>query len=216
MPDATVIRPPLADRLRERALRHRRVVALGQFAVTGERVPRRHRMLAETLREGPHEYVVDLGCGDAPLLRFVAPARYVGVDGHPESLVAGRAAHAGPGREFVLADLGEADLRPYRGADAVVVSSVTHHLDDAGVRALLRRVADQVRPRRILLQDAQAAGPLAGLVAALDDGDHLRTKEELERLLADDFETRLRWTYDNPLHSFHQFLYELRPRGAAR
>jgi SAM-dependent methyltransferase len=205
---------PARPTLYERALAHRRLVALGQFAVTGERLPRRHRLLAEALREGEHRFVVDLGCGNAPLLRFAAPERYVGIDAHEPSLAAGRHEHSGPGREFVLGELTEVDLTPFRGADAVVVSSVTHHLPDGEVVRLLDRVAAQVAPRRILLQDAQPTGPLGPLVEALDDGDHLRPRAELERLLRPHFDTRLLWTYDNPLRSFHQFLLELRPRAS--
>ena len=190
-------------------------MAAAQFAVTGERVPRRHRLLAESLRDGKRDFVVDLGCGSAPLLGFVAPARYVGVDEHGPSLEQGRRLHDGPGREFVLSPLDEVDLTRWRGADVVVVSSVTHHLDDEEALALLERVGRDVSPPRILLQDAEASGVLGPLVSYLDDGDHLRSSASLETLLASGFETRCLWTYDNPLRSFHQFLLELRPRSAA-
>jgi SAM-dependent methyltransferase len=207
--------PRVLDRLRERALRNRRLVAAAQFAVTGERVPRRLPLLAGSVREGRHDFVLDLGCGSAPLLGFVVPRRYVGVDEHGPSLEQGRRLHEGPGREFVLAPLAEVDLTRWRGADVAVVSSVTHHLDDAEAVRLLERVARDVAPARILLQDAEASGPLGPLVSYLDDGDHLRSRETLEALLAPGFETRCLWTYDNPLRSFHQFLLELRPRVTA-
>jgi SAM-dependent methyltransferase len=184
-------------------------VAIGQFAVTGERMPRRHRLLAEAIAAGPHETVVDLGCGNAPLLRFVSPTQYVGIDGHAPSLDAGRGEHAGPGREFVLADLTLVALTPWRGVDVAVISSVTHHLADREVVELLDRVWEQLEPGRMLVQDAEAIGPLGPLVTALDDGDHLRPRAELERLLTPRYRTQLLWTYDNPMRSFHQFLLEL-------
>jgi SAM-dependent methyltransferase len=202
------------DRLRERGLRNRRLVKAAQFAVTGERMPRRVPLLAGSLRQGKHDFVLDLGCGSAPLLDFVSPQRYVGIDEHGPSLDEARRAHGGAGREFVLSPLSAVDLERWRGADAVVVSSVTHHLDDDGTVALLERVARDVAPVRILLQDAEAMGPLGPLVSYLDDGDHLRSRASLETLLAPGFETRCLWTYDNPLRSFHQFLLELRPRIA--
>jgi SAM-dependent methyltransferase len=203
------------DRLRDRGLRNRRLVKAAQFAVTGERVPRRIPLLAASLREARHDFVVDLGCGSAPLLDFVSPRRYVGIDEHGPSLDEGRRAHGGAGREFVLSPLAEVDLTPWRGADAVVVSSVTHHLDDRGTVALLDRVTRDVAPARILLQDAEATGPLRPLVSYLDDGDHLRSRASLEAVLSPRFETRCLWTYDNPLRSFHQFLLELHPRNGA-
>jgi len=202
------------DRARERALRNRRLVGAVQFAVTGERVPRRHRLLAEAVRAGAHDFVVDLGCGSARLLDFVEARRYVGVDEHEPSLDEARSARSGPGREFVLASLDAVDLSPWRGADVVVLSSVTHHLDDAEVTALLDRIVAAVGPARMLVQDAEATGPLGPLVSYLDEGDHLRSLPALEQLLRDRFETRCLWTYDNPLGSFHQFLLEARPRAS--
>ena len=210
MPASTNRKPSIAERAYQRALRYRRLVAFGQFAVTGERLPRRHRLLGEAIAQGPHDRVVDLGCGNAPLLRFITPAHYVGIDEHEPSLEAGRSEHAGPGREFVLGALLETDLTPWRGTDVAVISSVMHHLDDDGVRRLVDKVARELEPGRLLVQDAAPTGPLGPLVDRLDDGDHLRPREELVALLADRA-PRVLWTYDNPLRSFHQFLLELRP-----
>jgi SAM-dependent methyltransferase len=198
--------------LRQRVLSIRPLVALGQFAVTGERIPKRHRLLAVEVTRGPHDFVLDLGCGSAPLLRYVRPARYVGVDAHEPSLAVARRRRAYRGSEFVLADLNEAPLADWRGADVAVISSVTHHLDDDAVVALTEQVRDEVAPRRLLLQDAQPGGPLGPIVTALDDGDHLRSRTELVALLSSQFSVSLLWTYDNPLRSFHQFLLELAPR----
>jgi SAM-dependent methyltransferase len=202
----------LIGRLYARALSNRRLVGVAQFAVTGERLPRRHRLLADELARGEPGFVLDLGCGAAPMLRFVSPKRYVGIDEHEPSLAAGRAEHGGPGREFVNAPLGGLSLEPWRGADAVVVSSVCHHLADDEVVALMERIQREVGPGRILVQDAEPSGPLGPLVDALDDGDHLRPKEDLLALLGRSFATRVLWTYDNPLRSFHQFLIEVTPR----
>ena len=202
----------LAARIYRRALTHRRLVGVGQFAVTGERVPRRHQLLAEELARGDHEFVVDLGCGAAPLLRFVGPKRYVGIDEHEPSLAQARREHARPEREFVAASLLDVDLSQWRGASAVVVSSVCHHLPDRDVLELMDRIEREIAPGRILVQDAEPTGLLGPLVKALDDGDYLRPRDELMQLLSRHFETQLLWTYDNPLRSFHQFLLGLTPR----
>ena len=198
-----------------RLLALRRLVHVGQFLVTGEWTPRRVRLLAEQIQ--PTERVLDLGCGSAPLLDHCAPAAYVGVDEHEPSLAEARRAHAGPGRTFVLAPLSSTDFSQWDTSDLVVLSSVCHHLADDDVVALLRRIVEQVRPARVLLQDAETTGPLGPLVRALDDGDHLRPQAELEALLQRvGGEVRLCWTYDNPLRSFHQFLYEIRPLSSTR
>lgn len=198
--------------LRARALAHRSLVSAMQFAVTGEKLPRRHRMLAKEIARGPHAFVLDLGCGNAPLLKFVEPQRYVGIDGHLPSLEAGRTEHARDGWEFVEDNVTTVSLSPWRGADVAVISSVTHHLPDEDVVKLVRRVADEIEPGRLLLQDAEPMGALGPLVTALDDGDHLRPRDALVSLLEREFAVSELWRYENPLRSFRQFLFELSGR----
>jgi SAM-dependent methyltransferase len=200
------------DALRTAVLRRRRLLALAQFALTGERVPRRLPLLADAIRSGAHHTIVDLGCGDAPLLDFVDPIRYVGIESSEVALVAARRRHDEEGREFVPADLRDVALDRWRGPDVAVVSSVTHHLDDDAVVAFARRVRDELRPRRFLLQDAEPVGPLGPLVRAADDGRFLRSEENLVELLSSDFAVTVVWTYVNPIRSFRQFLLELTSR----
>lgn len=204
------------ESLRGRLLRIRPLVRAAQFAVTGERTPKRHRLLAAEVASGPHRSVLDLGCGSAPLLDFLAPEHYVGIDDHEASLALARRRHAGVGREFIAASLADLPLRPWRGMEVVTIASVTHHLADAAVMELMQRVVEDISPQRLLVQDAHATGPLRSLVTALDDGDHLRHRDALIALLARRFEVAVLWTYDNPLRSFHQFLLDLRVRPDRR
>jgi SAM-dependent methyltransferase len=199
--------------LRGRLLRIRPLVRAAQFAVTGEWTPKRHRLLAAEVASGAHRSVLDLGCGSAPLLDFLAPERYVGIDAHEASLALARRRHAGVGREFIEASLADLPLDSWRGMDVVTIASVTHHLADAAVVELMERIVQHVCPQRLLVQDAHATGPLRSVVTALDDGDHLRHRDALIALLTRRFEVALLWTYDNPLRSFHQFLLELRARS---
>ena len=136
----------MIDALRSFTLRRRRLLGLAQFIVTGERVPRRLPLLADEIRKGPHGLVVDLGCGAAPLLDFLSPPRYVGVEASAEAIEEARRAHSSPGREFIAADLRNLSLSKWSDADVGVVSSVTHHLDDEAVVALLHRVREELRP----------------------------------------------------------------------
>jgi SAM-dependent methyltransferase len=196
--------------LRERLSQVRPLVRFVQFAVTGEWVPRRHRLLAREVQRGSHEFVLDLGCGSAPLLRFVQPRRYVGVDEDLPALAAARAAFARPEWQFLASDLARQSLEQWRGADVVLLSSVSHHLDDAAIHELLARVFAEVAPGRVLLQDAEPIGPLGPVVRFLDKGEHLRRHAELRGLIEERYQVRELWTYDNPLRSFRQFLFEVR------
>ncbi len=202
--------PAVADRARNSVA----LVNLARMLVTGTNPAAHDRRLGEELRRGAHDFVLDLGCGQALVLQFVAPRRYVGLDLHAPSLDRARGARGGPGVELIEADLTTADLSAWDGADAVVISNVLHHLPDAEATALLDRVVAQVGPERILVQDAEPAGRLAPLVRALDGGDHLRGRAELLELLRSRFAVRELRRWHNPLRSFSYFLLELRPAAA--
>jgi SAM-dependent methyltransferase len=178
--------------------------------VTGANPAAHDRRLGRELERGEDGFVLDLGCGQALLLRHVHPRRYVGLDLHRPSLERARRLRKRPGIELIEADIMRTDLRPWHGADAVVVSNVLHHLADAEALSLLERVTMEVGPRRILVQDAEPAGALAPVVRTLDGGAHLRGRAELLALLRPRFAVRQLADWHNPLRSFSYFLLELR------
>lgn len=198
--------------IREMGMSMRPLVRVGQFAVTGEIHPKRWRLLADAIGAGPHAFVVDLGCGSAPLLEYLHPERYAGVDGDEPEIRRARERFARPGYEFLVDDLMTVGLAVWSGADVVAVSSVTHHLPDDAVRGLFARIAEQIEPQAIYLQDATPTGLLGPVVTFLDAGRHMRTEAQLSALLEPQFEVDRLWGYENPFRSFHQFLFRLTPR----
>jgi SAM-dependent methyltransferase len=203
--------PAIIGRMRDSIV----LVNFARMLVTGANPATHDRRLGEELSRGEHGYVLDLGCGQALVLRFARPRRYVGLDLHPASLDRARRQRGGPGVELVEADVTRADLSAWSGADVVLISNVLHHLPEAEATGLLERVVSQVAPRRILVQDAEPAGVLAPVVRALDGGDHLRGRAELMALLRARFAVREVARWHNPLRSFSYFLLELRPAAPA-
>ena len=198
--------------IRDIGMSIRPLVRIGQFAVTGEWYPKRWPMLAASIEQVPHDFFVDLGCGAAPLLEYLKPTRYAGVDGDASEILRARERYERPGYEFLKDDLTTVPLEPWRGADVVGVSSVTHHLPDDVVRSLFSRVLHDIEPKAIFLQDATPTGLLGPVVTFLDAGRHMRTETQLAALLEPTFVVERLWSYDNPLRSFHQFLFKLTPR----
>ena len=199
--------PALRLRLRDSVA----FVNFGRMLVTGANPATHDRRLGEELERAGEDYVVDLGCGQALVLQFAHPRRYVGLDLHPASLARAHKERGRPGVELIEADVIHADLTAWAGADVVIVSNVLHHLPEHEVSGLLDRIRNQVGPKRILVQDAEPAGCLAPLVRRLDGGDHLRGRVELEELLRSRFAVREIARWRNPLRSFTYFLLELRP-----
>ena len=187
------------------------LVNLGRMLVTGSNPAAHDRRLAAEIERGGGGFVLDIGCGDAPLLRFTRPERYVGLDLHGPSLERARRLRGGDGVELVEADITGADLTPWRGADVAVLSNLLHHLEDHQALDLLERVAGEAQARRIIVQDAEPRGAMAPVVRALDGGEHLRGRAELIDLVQPRFAARELARWSNRLRSFSYFLLELQP-----
>lgn len=188
------------------------LVNLGRVLVTGNNPFLHDRRLGAEIDRGAHGFVLDIGCGEARLLNFASPDRYVGLDLHRPSLERARRRWDGTGVEFVEMDITRSELTPWRGADVAVMSNFLHHLSDPEALNLLQHVARDAQPGRILVQDAQPTGVMGPVVRALDDGEHLRSRAELFDLLRPAFAVREVARWSNRLRSFEYLLLELRPR----
>ncbi len=191
------------------------ITRLGQLAASGEWRMKREELLARDVREGRHEFMLDLGSGRSPLLEHLTPDRYVGLDLHAADLAYASRRYARPGYEFVEADFLEAPLERWRGADVVTASAVFHHLTDEQVTALIGRLGEQVAPGRMVFTDGVAIGPLRKALIDLDEGEPKRQPDELYRLFPPEFEVVQTWSYVVPFRTYLYFGFELRPKAIA-
>jgi SAM-dependent methyltransferase len=189
------------------------ITRLGQLAASGEWRMKREELLARDVRQGRHEFMLDLGSGRSPLLEHLAPERYVGLDLHAADLAYASRRYARPGYEFVEADFLEAPLERWRGADVVTASAVFHHLTDEQVTALIGRLQEQVAPGRMVFTDGVAIGPFKNALIALDEGEPRRRPAELYRLFPPGLEVVQTWSYVVPLRTYLYFGFELRPEA---
>jgi SAM-dependent methyltransferase len=189
------------------------ITRLGQLVASGEWNMRRGGLLAEDVRRGPHDFLVDLGSGRSPLLAELTPKRYVGLDLHPADLAYAERRYGRPGYEFVEGDILTTPLEDWRGADVVTASAVFHHLSDEQVVALVDRVQDQVSPARMVFTDSVTRGPLARPLNRLDEGDPSRPRDDLYELFRPRFAVRETWSYVVPFRTYLYFGFELTARG---
>lgn len=197
----------------DRARVVRPLVKASQLVLTGGYARRLNGQLADDLRRGPHDFVLELGCGDAPWLRYVEPSRYAGLDLNPGWLDAARRKHARDGVEFIQADITTASLEPWRGADAVVFSRVFHHLSEAQIADLVARSFDEVQAQRIICADGVMIGPFRRALVWLDEGEPSRPKAQLYDLLNRHAEVEETWSFDVPFRTVNIFGFELRPKS---
>jgi SAM-dependent methyltransferase len=189
------------------------ITRLGQLAASGEWRMKREELLARDVREGPHDFMLDLGSGRSPLLSHLSPERYVGLDLHEADLAYAGRRFAHPGYEFVCADFLEAPLERWRSADVVTASAVFHHLTDEQVTALIGRLQEQVRPGRMVFTDGVAIGPLRKRLVSLDEGEPVRHPDQLYALFPPGFDVEQTWSYVVPFRTYLYFGFELRPTG---
>ena len=97
----------------------------------------------------PRQTVLDLGCGEGSLLRYITQraVRYIGVDFSAESIVAARQQFGATEAEFVEADAGDMPL-PDASCDVVLSHMVLHIMNP--VEPVLSEVARVLKPNGTL------------------------------------------------------------------
>jgi SAM-dependent methyltransferase len=97
----------------------------------------------------PQQTVVDLGCGEGPLLRYVLPGdvRYIGLDFSAASLAAARQHFGATTAAFVEADAGQMPL-PDASCDVVLSHMALHIMNP--VEPVLCEVARVLKPNGTL------------------------------------------------------------------
>lgn len=121
--------------------------------------------------------VLDLGCGTGALTKLFDPKRYVGVDASATYIA--HAKKTKPRHEFHVMDARRLALDP-QSFDAVLISGVLHHLDDADAAQILSEVSRVLKPgtgRLVMWEDVpvrHSSNWIGRLVHYLDEGEHIR------------------------------------------
>jgi 2-polyprenyl-3-methyl-5-hydroxy-6-metoxy-1,4-benzoquinol methylase len=152
------------------------------------------RLIADQyIRVPPGGRVLDVGCGNGDLAKFVpADSEYVGVD-HNASYIA--SATRGPGQRSVrfvdadVSDLAQLDIGRF---DVIVALGVVHHLDDTAAAQLVEAAHELLAANGRLVLIDPAFHPdqraTARVLMALDRGRFVRHPGDYERLAASAFD----------------------------
>lgn len=128
----------------------------------------------------------ELGCGPGSNYPFLAEKEYLGVDIGEDYVGHARAVF---GDRFLVGDVSAGvDFAGGRRFDVVLVHSVLHHLDDDQVVKTLRHARELVKPGGSLHVFDVVLPPvwtLAGLLARMDEGRHIRPWEYWAPLFED-------------------------------
>jgi len=146
------------------------------------------KSIIEDLCLNPGGRVVEIGCGTGrlagPFLR--SGMEYWGLDPDAGRIALARAEN--PDGNFLVGDagrLGEADLPEFNCA---FVHGVVHHLDDKTTLDMLEHLISLPNMRAVIIDPILPKRPLSNpfgyLLAKMDEGNYVRTGEDLEELFS--------------------------------
>lgn len=155
-----------------------RLYRLWQWPFVAQKVRRfRERAILESSTQ-----VLDIGCGPGTNSRLFAGTRYFGVDRDPGYIHAA----AQLGMRVAVGDAAALPVRPGTQFDCVFVNSLTHHLTDAQVDAMLAHAVRVMHPlgRLHVIDLVVPEHGIARRLALADRGEHPRALAPLRDLLA--------------------------------
>ncbi|SFK97297.1 Methyltransferase domain-containing protein [Mesorhizobium albiziae] len=145
----------------------------------------RQRIVDDVLEIRSGDRVLDVGCGPADILAFLPQVDYLGIDYSEDYIDAARRRFGNRGR-FLAADVSSLRDQGITGFDVVIALGVLHHLDDVSAKGLMRDVRDSLKPGgRFVCVDPlieYPQNPIARLLARLDRGQFVRTREGYSEL----------------------------------
>ncbi len=151
------------------------------------------KRIVETFRRRTSGNTLEVGCGTGLIASFFESGKYIGVDVDGDRVEAAKKLY--PDHEFHLADVTKQYHECLDKADNVIFHSTIHHINDNGVRNVLRNIktAAQKKTAPVQLLVMEPVIPdrivfnLPGFILAkLDRGRHVRTVSDLTALLGSD------------------------------
>ena len=147
-------------------------------------------LVSEVIHPQSHHHILDVGCGNAVILRDLGVARYVGID-HNSGCIAKAQRDFGSKGEFHNIDLTAQNVTKLGKFDSVLLLGVLHHLSDRDITQLLINVSNVLNPGGNLvtfdcaIEDGQH--PAARLLARLDRGRYARSGLGYRKLIEQSF-----------------------------
>ena len=135
-------------------------------------------------------WILDVGCGDAKIRKFLGDVNYIGIDHNPKYIVKARETN-GLSDEFYVADVSEVAQLVTNKFDRVLLIGVLHHLSDAQCQDLIRNCAQLLATNGHLFAFDPALiddqHPIARFLAKSDRGRFARSPDDYRKLIQEEF-----------------------------
>jgi ubiquinone/menaquinone biosynthesis C-methylase UbiE len=178
---------------------------------------RKHTDVIRELLPPRGKRLLDVGCGDGALTRFLARegATATGIDISEPTLARARAAEQMPGADFAVG-VGEKLPYPDRSVDAVIYMNALHHVPVQAIAAAVEEAARVLKPGgRLLVVEPPAEGPNFELSRLVDDETEVRAAayQAIKAAASGRFRMEKEEFYDAPIRSDNFAAFEARMRA---
>jgi SAM-dependent methyltransferase len=163
----------------------------------------RRRLIRNHVRPKPGDKVIDIGCGSAPALQWLARVEYIGLDINPDCIALAQRTYGNRGT-FVVGDPQSVrgDSR-FKDADIVMAIGVLHHLDDEEAEQCIQFAYDALKTGgRFICHEAcwtPNQGTISKYIMSADRGRNIRTEEQYCELAAKAFKNVDAWIDMKPM-----------------
>lgn len=129
--------------------------------------------------------VLDVGCGPGTFRPFLGDVKYTGIDFNENHIELARE-KGQPGDTYIVGNVvTDIEFKP-KSFDRIVLLGLLHHIDDAGARILLERVAGLVKPDGWITTTDGVYIPgqrkFAKMMLDRDSGKNIRMPEKYKEL----------------------------------
>lgn len=143
------------------------------------------RLARDVIQAKPGDRILDIGCGPGALLRYLPETDYIGFDRN-EAYIERAKREFGNRGTFICDDVGNFKKHALKPVDVAVAIGLLHHLNDEVALAILKAIADTLKPGgRIITADPcfhPDQSPIQRLVVSNDRGMHVRRFDEYSKL----------------------------------
>jgi SAM-dependent methyltransferase len=163
----------------------------------------RRRLFRNHVRSKPGDKVIDIGCGSAPALQWLARVEYIGLDINPDCIALAQRTYGNRGA-FVVGDPQSfrGDWR-FKDADIVMAIGVLHHLDDEDAAYCIQFAYDALKGKgRFVCHEPcwiPNQGAISKFIMSTDRGRDIRTEQQYRQLSGRVFNKVDAWVDTKPM-----------------
>lgn len=150
------------------------------------------RFAEETIRAKPGDRLIDIGCGNGTLLRYLPDGVwYFGIDQDPDRITRAIMSHGGRAT-FKTGSVTDIARHHLADIDIAVAYGILHHIDDGAAARVLDAIASALKPDgRLFTVDPcfhDDESPLQRFAVSLDLGCHVRHFDRYAKLVRGSFQ----------------------------